>query len=216
MSDLIPKILTDQGGVWSNFQTFLNEQVAFYQSESLSLRQLYTAERTRVPMEIAYFKGAYIAINDTVNDLRNKTDGAVNTHKNLPVFSTVYKPIIDRILGSNCALTTYSFLPEVFTIDKSLVDAMAFIEFIPSGVSSSKLKGQIFIDIGMTAMQSQIDSIQRQLTELSVMYFKIYLGRVYTVAGLPFVLESSLIESADIIDFDIPNGNYFTPQFAIN
>lgn len=216
MSDTIPKILTDQGGVWNNFETFLNEQISFYDAEVKSLRDLYTAEKTRLPFEVAYFKGAYIAINDTVNDLRNKTAGAVNTHKKLPVFSDVYKPIIDNILGSNCAITTYSLMPQIFTVNSSLIAAPAYIEWIPEMPTPDKLKGQIFIDIGMVAMDSQIQSIRRQLSELSVMYFKIYLGRIVAVTAMPFVVADSLIGGADIINWEIPTGNYFTPQFAIN
>ncbi len=216
MSETIPKVLTDQGGVWNNFASFLNEQITFYGSEISSLRDLYTAERTRTPFEIAYFKGAYIAINDTINDLRNKAAGAVNTHKNLVVFEDVYKPIIDRILGSDCSLTSYSFMPQIFTINKSIIASPAYIEWIPDMPTPSKLKGQIFIDIGMVAMDSQIQSIRRQLSELSVMYFKIYLGRVFTITATPFVIADSLIGGTDIINFEIPAGNYFTPQFAIN
>lgn len=216
MSETIPKILTDQGGVWDNFADFLNEQLSYYDAEISSLRDLYTAERTRTPFEIAYFKGAYIAINDTVNDLRNKSAGAVNTHKNLVVFQDVYKPIIDRILGSDCSLTSHSFMPQIFTINKSIIASPAYIEWIPDMPTPGKLKGQIFIDIGMVAMDSQIQSIRRQLTELSVMYFKIYLGRVFEIVSTPFVVAESIIGGDDIINFAIPTGNYFTPQFAIN
>jgi len=212
----IPQILLDQGGVWNNFQSFLDEQLSFYQSEIASLRQLYTAEQTREPMEIAYFKGAYIAVNDSVTDLRSKIAGAVNTHKNLPVFQSVYKPIIDKILSSNCQLSAYSLLPQIFIIGQSIIQSPAFIGDIPVNPSQPKIKGQIFIDIGMTAMTSQIQSIIRQLSDLSVMYFKIYLGRTYSITSTAFKIGTSIIGGTDILNFEIPTGTYFSPQFSIN
>lgn len=212
---IIPKVLTDQGGLWDNFSAFLNEQISYYQGEVNGVRQLMTAERSRVPYEIAYLKGAYIAVNDSITDARSKTANATTTHKNLPVFSTVYKPVIDRIVGTDSEIVQYNLIPEAFIVGQSFIATNATIGVLNPTVLP-KLKGQILIDAKTDVLPSQIDAIRRQLSELSVMYFHIYIGRSVVINGTGFTVATSLVGSTDKIGYALPVGNYFKLQYRIN
>lgn len=211
---IIPKVLTDQGGVWQNFETFLNEQQAYYQNKVDGVRELFTTERSPVPFEIAYLRGAYIATNDTAKDARDKTYRATTTHKNLPVFSEVYKPVIDSIVGTDSEVVKYNLIPEVFIVGQSFIGLNATIGVL-NPATYPKLKGQILIDVKTDVLPSQIDAIRRQLTELSVMYFDIYIGRSVLITGTGFVIGSSLIAGPDKIGYSLPVGNYFKLQYKI-
>lgn len=211
---IIPKVFTDQGGVWQNFETFLNEQISYYQSKVDGVRELFTNERSAVPFEIAYYRGAYIATNDTAKDARDKTYRATSTHKNLPVFSDVYKPVIDKIMGTDSEIVAYNLIPEVFIVGQSFIGLNATIGILNPN-TYPKLKGQILIDIKADALSSQVDAIKRQLSELAVMYFDIYIGRSILITGTGFEVGSSLVASTDKIGYSLPVGNYFKLQTRI-
>jgi hypothetical protein len=211
----IPQPIQDRGGVWVNFQAFMEDVYQYFNERVNSIKNLYTPEQSDQPEELAPYVGAYISIGDNIQTIRQKTANAIRTNRYLPVFSEVYKGVIDAIVGTNAQIVGYDLLPEAFVIDQSLIDTNATIDQL--NVSPfSKLKGQIFIDVQTDISANQIAAIRRQLQEICVMYFMIYIGKVVAITAAGFVIDTDTIDGTKITDFNIPVGNYFKIQYAIN
>jgi fructose-1,6-bisphosphatase len=73
-----------------------------------------------------------------------------------------------------------------------------------------------FIDVQTDISANQIAAIRRQLQEICVMYFMIYIGKVVAITAAGFVIDTDTIDGTKITDFNIPVGNYFKIQYAIN
>lgn len=212
----LPKPLTDQGGIWTKFYNFINEQYEYFLAKILNLRYMFSPDRTPFANEIANFIGAYSRPSDDLPAIRSKISRAIETHRFLPVFSNAYKPVIDSILGVNSAIVQYAQMPEVFVVGQSIIGGNSFIGFIPSATGLAKTKGQIFIDVGRTCTASEIIQLRDQLSEICLLYFFIYIGKSVFVTGNPFIVGTSIIGSGDVIGYNIPVGNYFQPQFLLN
>lgn len=213
----LPRPLTDQGGIWTTFLSFITEQYIYFLNKILNLRYVFSSERTPFPLEIANFVGAYVSPEDVINVVRTKIGSAVNTHKHLPEFAAVYKPIIDSILSVDSEIITYPFIPEIFVIDQSLIDGNAFIESYSSPAGVAKSKGQVLINVTRAVTDAERLKLISQLRDICILYFYIYIGYAVTVTADPFVIDSgSLIDDTDGIDYDVPSGDYFQPQFLLN
>lgn len=212
----LPKPLTDQGGIWTTFYNFINEQYEYFLAKILNLRYMFSPDRTPFANEIASFIGAYTRPSDDLPTIRAKISRAIETHRFLPVFSNTYKPVIDSILGVNSAIVQYDQIPEVFVVAQSIIGGNAFIGFMPLPTGLAKDKGQIFIDVGRVCTPSEILKLRDQLSEICLLYFFIYIGKSVFVTGGPFEVASSIIGGSDVIGYNIPTGNYFQPQFLLN
>lgn len=213
----LPLPLTSQGGIWTTFLAFITEQYNYFLNKILNLRYIFSAERTPFPLDIANFVGAYVSAEDVVNVVRTKIGKAIETHKHLPEFAAVYKPVIDTILGVDSEIITYPFIPEIFVIDQSLIDGNSFIESYSAPAGVDKSKGQVLINVTRAVTDAERTKLISQLREICIMYFYIYIGYAVTVTASPFIIDSaSLIDGADGIDYDIPTGDYFHPQFLLN
>jgi len=213
----LPRPLTDQGGIWTTFLSFITEQYNYFLNKILELRFMFSAERTAFPSEVANFVGAYISPEDVVNVVRTKIGRAINTHKHLPEFAEVYKPIIDSILGVDSEITSYPFMPEIFVIDQSLIDGNSFIESYSSPAGVAKSKGQVLINVTRAVTDAERTKLLSQFRDICILYFFIYIGYAVTVTADPFIIDSgSLIDDVDGIDYDVPSGDYFQPQFLLN
>jgi hypothetical protein len=213
----LPLPLTEQGGIWSTFLAFITEQYNYFLNKILNLRYIFSAERTPFPLDVANFVGAYVSAEDVVNVVRTKIGKAIETHKHLPEFAAVYKPVIDTILGVDSEIVTDPFIPEIFVIDQSLIDGNSFIESYSSPAGVAKSKGQILINVTRAVTDAERTKLLSQLREICILYFYIYIGYSVTVSASPFVIDSgSLIDGTDGIDYDVPAGDYFQPQFLLN
>lgn len=212
----LPKPLTDQGGIWATFSNFINDQYDFFYNKIISLKYLFTAERTTFPNELANLVGAYISPSDSVQTIRKKIGMAISTHKKLPVFSNTYKPIIDAILNVNSQIVQHDFIPEIFIIDQSLIDGNSFIETMSAPAGQDKSKGQVFIDVTRAVTTGEREKLVSQLRDICILYFFIYVGYSVYVTNAAFVIDASNIDGAHQIDNNIPQGTYFQPLFLLN
>lgn len=197
----IPKHLLEIGRLWNNFYTFFSNQYNYFFSKILGLRSEYIAEQTTNPVELAYNVGAYITPNDTTDTIRKKIANAYKTHKYLPVFDKVYKSIIDSITGGNCELYKGSLYYGSAIVGLSTVGSPAKIGFVPfpTGVTTTKPKGEIYIDLKITPTVNQIEEIKKQLKEIIPIYFRVYIGVVTTIISNPAIVGVSIIGGTDII-----------------
>lgn len=200
LKNFIPRPLWDYG-LWNNFYTFLNNQYTYYLSKAKGIREEFISVQTTNPVELANTVGAYHTDDDSIDDIRIKTGNAFKTHKNLPSFSNVYKPIIDKITGGNSSIYTGQLYFGSFIVGQSIIGSPALIGNVtfPNGVSQNTQKGVVYIDLGTTPTTDQTERIIKQLRELIPVYFLVYIGTTTTIISGTFLVGSSAIGGYDTI-----------------
>jgi hypothetical protein len=217
-SEIIPKPLLDRGGLWINFKNLITDLYNYFFSKILSLRFLYWAERSDFPAELAYTVGAYLASGDTTQTIRSKAGNAILTHKNLPIFSVVYKPIIDSITGGNCSIYKGLIYYGSFIVGASIIGSPALIGYVPfgAGTLAAKQKGAIYIDLGVSPTDDQIQQILLQLRDIIPVYFRVYFGVQTTIVSNVFRTGTSLIGGVDLIGGPASSVTIFSELFKVN
>ncbi|TGL39620.1 hypothetical protein EHQ53_13950 [Leptospira langatensis] len=217
-SEFIPRPLVDNGGLWTNFLNVWNDLYSYFFTKIKNMRFLFWAERTDFPIELGITVGAYLSPGDSIDTIRSKTGNAVMTHKNLPIFSRVYKPIIDSITGGDCSIYNGLIYYGSFIVGASIIGSPSMIGYVPfgTGVLQAKQKGAIYINLGLSPTDDQINEILLQLRDIIPIYFRVYFGVTTTIVSDVFEVGTSLIGGVDLIGGPASTATIFSELFRVN